>query len=336
MAAASRKRTRRVEHTLPAVHTLHLVELCEKLGVRASTLLADVGLDRARLADPAAHVPLSTMGQLLRRARARTGEPGLGILLGLQMRISSHGWLGFAAMSAPTVRDALEIAARFTPTQTSALAMRLHEGQHTAALVIEPRTSLGYAEDTLILSLIVGIWQIGSALTGRTLQGSADVTFAEPPYFARFRHMADVRFGQPVNQLVFARDVLALPLVMADPAGSRLALAECERALARLGGGADTTAHTRRIVARPAGGGFRTLEEAARTLGVSTRTLKRRLAAEQTTYRALVDEARREQAILLLRDRTRSLEDVATQLGYSDAANFSRAYRRWTGKPPRA
>ena len=332
----AQKPKKRVEHTLPAVHALHLVALCEKLGVREGVLLADVGLDRARLADPAAHVSLPTMGKLLRRARERTGEPGLGILLGLQMRISSHGWLGFAAMSAPTVRDALEIAARFTPTQTSALAMRLHEGPRTAALVIEPRTPLGDAEDALILSLLVGIWQIGAALTGRPLVGSADVTFAEPPYFARFRHLADIRFGQPVNQLVFKRDVLALPLVMADPAGGQLALAECERALAQLGGtaGADTATRTRRIVAR-GGGGFRTLEEAARELGVSTRTLKRRLAAERTTYRALVDEARREHAILLLRDRGRSLEDVATQLGYSDAANFSRAYRRWTGKPPR-
>lgn len=321
-------------HTLPAVHALHLTDLVARWGIDPAVLLAELGLERAALEDPAAHLPLDVHGRLLARASAITGEPGLGILLGLQMRISSHGWLGFAAMSAATVRDALEIAARYTPTRTSAISLRLREADDVAALVVEAQTPLGDAEDALIFSLIVGISQIGDALTGRSLAGSADVTFAEPAYFARFRHLAEVRFGQPVNQLTFARSVLDLPLVMADPAASRLALAECERALAAHRGGEGMAVRARGVIARPRGG-FRSLDEAARALGMSARTLKRKLAAERTTYSGLVDAERRERAILLLRGEALSLDEIAARLGYSDAANFSRAFRRWTGTSPR-
>jgi AraC-like DNA-binding protein len=87
--------------------------------------------------------------------------------------------------------------------------------------------------------------------------------------------------------------------------------------------------------ARP-GGGFPTLDAAARTLGLSSRTLKRRLADEGTDFTTLLDEQRRQRALLLLRSANLSVEAVAEQVGYSDVANFTRAFRRWSGTTPTA
>jgi AraC-like DNA-binding protein len=122
---------------------------------------------------------------------------------------------------------------------------------------------------------------------------------------------------------------------MADAAALRLAKEQCERELDALGAGETMAGRVRRLL-RVEGGGFRGLEEVAVELHVSTRTLKRRLAAEAVSFSQLLDEERRSHALLLLRAPERSLDEIADRLGYSDLANFTRAFRRWTGKTPGA
>ncbi|NUQ74283.1 MAG: AraC family transcriptional regulator [Polyangiaceae bacterium] len=328
---------RREECSIPAVHALHLAELIERWGVAADELFAGLGIQKDALADPAQRISIPVVEELVARARSLTGEPGLGFYLGLQMRISSHGYLGFAAMAASTVGEALELACRFAPTRTTALGLRLDVDGDTASLVIEERVPLGSAEDVIILCLLVGIRQIGDALTGRALEGFADVRFPEPEYAKRFqsRMGGRLRFGQPAHRLVFDASVLNLPLVMADPAALRLAREQCERELDAHGFTRHFSARTRGFLSVE-GGGFRSLDEVAALLHVSPRTLKRRLASEGAAFSDLLDEERRQRALLLLRSPELSLESIADLLGYSDVANFTRAFRRWTGLTPGA
>jgi AraC-like DNA-binding protein len=322
--------------SLPAIHALHLVDVAARWRVSADDLLGPSGLSPAVLAEPGARLTIAQIEALVARARALNGEAGLGFYLGLQMRISSHGYLGFAAMAAATAREALELAMRFAPTRTSALALRLHVDGKDASLVIEEVAPLGGARDVILLALVVGIRQLGEALTGRSLPGTADVAFAEPAYVARFAGYIDgrIRFGQPLNQLLFDAALLDLPMSQADPAAVALARAQCERELAALGEEAVATA-VRRQLARP-GGGFHGLDEVAAALAMSPRTLKRRLAAEGAAFSAILEGERRERAFLLLRDAELSLDQVAERLGYGDVAAFTRAFRRWTGGTPGA
>jgi AraC-like DNA-binding protein len=322
---------------LPAIHALHLVELAARWGVTPAQLLAGSGLSEVDLAEPDETIPLPVVERLVARARALTGEPALGILLGMQMRISAHGYLGFAAMVASTLGDALEIATRFAPTRTNALALRLVVEGETAALVIDELASFGSARDVVLFALIEGIRQIGHALTGRVLTGSAEVAFSEPSYFARLAPIAGarVRFGRPENRIVFDRALLAVPLVMADPAAFRLATEQCERALATIAAATRTTARVRALLARR-GGLARGLASVAKALHVSERTLKRHLAGEGTTFKDLHDEARKNEALRLVASGAASMEEIAERVGYSDVANFTRAFRRWTGKTPGA
>lgn len=336
------------EPTLPAVNAQYLIELTARWQVEAKELLAGLPIDPAALTDPSARLPLSVMGALTDRARALTGEPGLGFYLGLKMRISAHGQLGFAAMSAGTLREALELAARYAPTRTTAIALRLHESDGAAQLVIEERADLGRARDVMIFAVAVGLWQLGCALTGQALRGGIDVTFPEPDYFHRFAHAAPgpVRFAQPLNQLLMDAAILDLPLTMADPVALRVLRESCERELDALRernrlhdpirdrARALLVPEVRDADAEQAA--FRSIDEVARRLHVSVRTLKRRLADEGTTYSDLVETERRERAMLLLRGGGLSIAEIADRLGYSDAANFTRAFRRWTGRSPRA
>ena len=327
----------REAHGIPAVHVLQLLEVIGRWGIGPDELFEGIDLDVESLEEPLARVSIPVLEKIAVRARALTKEPALGVFLGMQMRVSAHGYLGFAAMTSSTVREALEIAMRFAPTRTSAIALRLHVEGDVCALVIDERVPLGAAQELLVLALIVGIEQIGCALTGKQLEGSADVTFARPADFERFEAVARgrIRFEQPANQLVFPASALDLPIVLADPVARRLAQEQCERELDALGEQQNVAARVRALVPRR-DGGFHSLEEVASLVGMSPRTLKRRLADQGTAFSAILEEQQRERALMLLRSQELSLEQVAERVGYSDVANFTRAFRRWTGLTPGA
>jgi AraC-like DNA-binding protein len=140
-----------------------------------------------------------------------------------------------------------------------------------------------------------------------------------------------VRFNARQTRLVFARELMDLPLRQADATALRLAQEQCERELDRLT--SDDVSRVRRALAKPSGG-FRSAEEVADTLDLSLRTLKRRLAARDTQFSTLLAEARSQRAVELLRDTELSVDAIAIDLGYSDTANFTRAFRRWHGRTP--
>jgi len=328
----------RHDHSLPAIHALHVADVVRRWDVFPEELFAGLDLRADSLADPEARLPIATVAKLVERARSLTAEPALGFYLGLQMRISAHGYLGFAAMTAANVREALELAVQFAPTRTTALAVRLSIEGNPASVIVEERADFGTARDVVLFALLIGIWQIGQALTGKALTGSAEVAFPEPEYMARFAPFAPpVRFAQPLNRLVFDASVLDLPLTMADPAALRLAREQLERELDALGIGGNVAGRVRALLAKKLPKeGFRSLEEVAAEIHVSPRTLKRKLAMEGAAFSELLEEQQRDRALSLLLSTELAIDEIAERVGYSDAANFTRAFRRWTGSTPAA
>ncbi|MCC6646630.1 MAG: AraC family transcriptional regulator [Polyangiaceae bacterium] len=325
------------EPTIPAGYAREVVELAAELGVDRERLVADVGIGLEALSDPGARLPIPTCEALVVAARARTGQPALAVLLGLRMRVSQHGFLGFAAMTAGTVRQALALAERYCVTRTTALSLTLYEEGEAASVVIEERAPLGELREFAVLSLVSGLQQIGQALTGRALTGRAECGFPEPDYVRELvgEQRALLRFGCPSNRLVFSRELLSLPLLTADPVAMELARTQCERELSAIAASGGLLARVRAALDAP-GRGFSTLEDVAAALHASPRTLERHLAAHGTTFSALLDTYRRERALLLADDRTLSVAEIAWRVGYSDVANFTRAFRRWTGRTPGA
>jgi AraC-like DNA-binding protein len=327
---------RNAEHTVPVSLAAQLVGFVERWHIPADELLEGSGLAEATLQDPLRRLPATTMNALLERARLLTGEPGLGYYLALQKRVSTYGYLGFAAASASSVREALELAVKYAPVFSTALSVELRTDGRHAYLKVGENADLGAARDIVLISMMLGLQTIAGTLTGQRQSGSADVAIPEPNYNARFVHLVpNWRWGQPANRVIIDAAVLDAPVVTADPVSLQLARTLCERALDELGYDAGLVPRVNRALVREQGG-FRSLEDVAELLHLSERTLKRRLAAQGFTFSTLVERERKEQALLLLRSARLSIEEIAERLDYSNASTFVRAFRRWTGTTPAA
>lgn len=320
---------------IPGAYVRDVIALCARWQVPAAALTRGLPITAAALDAPATRVPIEVCAEVVARAHRLTREPALALYAGWQMRLSSHGYLGFAAMTAPTLRAAIDLAVRYAATRTTAIGIVLVEAGTDAALVIEERAPLGALREFAVLSLAAGLWQLGRALTGKPLVGIAECGFAAPAFLAQVPFAAGMlRFDRPQHRLRFARALLDLPITSSDPVALELARGQCERELAAIVDAGLPTRVRTAVAARLDRGA--PLPVVAKELRMSTRTLKRKLADRGTTFSAIVDDLRRQRALLLLDDRALSIAEVAAAVGYTELANFTRAFRRWTGTTPAA
>ena len=323
------------QHTFPAAHGLQLVELARRWGVEADSVLGPFGLDESQLARTGARLDADTLVALTERVRDLTGEPGICIYLGLSKQITAYGFGGFAAMSAATLREALEQTVEFTPTVTTSLSLSLRVEGETAALVLTEHLVLTSIRDIALLSFFVGLRHMTRDLMGREPALDVELAIAEPPYFSRFTEvLPSVRFGQPLNRMIFRADALDLPLARPDRAAFNLAREQCQRQMTELGFAGSWPGQVRRAIT--ADGGFANIAQVARHLHVSERTLKRRLTEAGVSFSELARDERRLRAMHLLRASELSIGEIAEALDYSTTGNFTRAFTAWTGRTPAA
>jgi len=321
---------------VPAAVLSPLVELVKHWNVGPDDLLGTFGLSEADVVQPQRRFSQQLYLSIIDRARTLTGEPGLGIGWGLQMRISTFGYLGFATMSTATLGDAIALAVQFAPLGATAEPIRLQVQGDVASLVLDELADFGSVRDVVTFARLTGLWRMGEALTGRSLRATAEIAFAEPPYYARFANLVPpVRFDQPTTRAVMPAEVLDYPLVMASPIALRLANEQCEMELQALSSGSRFVRTVKDLLVNREGS-IRSAHEVAEAAGMSPRTLRRQLALHGCSLSTLLDQERRDRALLLLRMKHLSLAEVATRLDYGNVQTFERAFHRWAGMTPAA
>jgi len=334
---------------VPAVHPLYLRLLAGVLaahGVDPDALLAESGVRMSRLDDD---VPLSlhTLRRVVELALRASGSPWLGLELGAAAQPISHGPLGFAAVASGSLRQALEIAVRYVSLRAPILRLTLRHGSRHTQLVFAENADLGPARRFVLEASAVMIERLLQSMSpqsmsmqsmGRArLQGhQLDLPWPEPSWSRHYRAflIADCGFNARQMRLRLPNALLDAPCVSADPQTFELARLACEQ---RLQAGAAQRDLVSRIQRRlfQCEGRYPSADALASQLGLSLRTLYRELAAAQCSYRGLLDAARADQAKRLLREADLAVEQIAERLGYADASNFSRCFRRWTGLTPR-
>ena len=320
---------------IPGVYGLLLLDVVSRWGYNDVSLFEPFGLNSEQLAHPDTRIPIDIANGLVQRALELTGEHTLAYHLGTQMRISIHGFIGYAIMTATNTTEALVIASRFIQLRMPFLQLYFSTFSDKATIEVKCNIDLQPLRNEIILALTIGILTMGNALTGKDLNSDIDLDFAMPLGFERYleRINATLRFNQPHLISSFDKQYLGLPMVHADPISSQLAINQCETELSALGERRRLSMKVRDILSSQ-DQHYLGIEAVAEKLFMSDRTLKRQLAAEGTSFSTIVDEVRYRRATSLLSRTDYTLEQIADELGYSDVANFSRAFKRWSGRSP--
>jgi AraC-like DNA-binding protein len=315
---------------VPALYLARLLALLERRGVDADALLASAGIAREDAA-----LTLDEMGRFMELAAARLDDPSLGLELGFELKLSSHGMVGFALMTCSSLRDALQLGERILALRSSPWSHQLLVDGATAILRFHDVPPVDTPGRVMLLEAGLGA-AIGFA---EYAIGPIDdpafefwYTGPEAAHHARFRdRLPRTRYGMPQTEARFPASLLERPLALREPLAHREALEALERD--RQMRAADLHERVRALVSDPANG-FPDLERAARMLHVSTRTLRRRLGERALTFQAIRDDARRTHATMRLAHSDLPSAEIAHELGHADVAAFVRAFRRWTGVTP--
>lgn len=319
---------------VPAVYLAHFVDALTFDRQQRLALMQKAGLNATEL-HPEQRIGLRPVLALIAALDAQAPR-GWHIEPALALEAAHHGPVGIAVSSAPTLGRALELLSRFEPLRIdfAALHCKVDASGWTGRILplLEPEGPWELLLEIHLLSL--------AGLLDRLLGGQAALLRLRlpdryRPWQSALEHTFTPRvwFGGHHYQLELPVEALSLPsrLASADLHGD--ALARCEQLLGRQNQSSPLAAqiHSRLLAAE---GNLPGLEEMARQLCCSSRTLTRRLSEAGTSYRQLSDEVRRLLAMDLLRRSSHSVDAIAERLGYRDTANFGRACRRWFGLSP--
>ena len=305
-------------------------------GVDRSAFLAELGVAGVALEEPEGRVPLEVLSRAWLLAAERTGDDAFGLHFGARVSFGTFDVVDYAARSSTTAGDAARRLAKYLRILNDAERITLRQDAREGRVLhwIEAPWSPGlrHAAEAALAAYLSRV----RALTGVHLV----------PHAVRFAHRAPARvdehrrffgvsveFGAEHDELVFARTDADLPIVDAERALSRIVDCQADAMLTKLPDEGLKSA-VARCVSEAMRRGEPKLADVAARLCTSPRSLQRRLATEGTTFQALLEDVRREAALGYLADARVELGEVAALLGFSEAAAFHRAFRRWTGETP--
>lgn len=268
---------------------------------------------------------------------AREANPYIGLDMGDSLEVSDFGVMGHAMAASATVGDALNLLSRYLYVLSHSNTIRLDVGEDQvvctyAVTILQPNLVRQDAE--FAMSFI--------AKSIRSLSGKRfaprQVEFSHGLFAEARRHQkffdSDVLFDRRENRMHFSRQVLQYPVLTSDPGllealvyflNSRLQLRSEEE---------DLQAKVEHLITVSLSEGLPDLNGVARQLGMSGRTLQRKLADKNLVFSEMLEAISRSIAREYILHSDYSVTDIAMMLGYTDLSSFSRAYKRWTGTGP--
>lgn len=314
-----------------------LMQLAAERGVDCDDWFAGTRLQPAEISLPDTRMSYRQASTVIRRALLALSMEGLGLELGSRQNLGNFGLLGLAMKTAPDFGEAVRIGLAYQRSSGALMDMSLTERDTDclAAVATAPDEAcdlLPFLCEELFSSVLKLIHElVGPGFRPLRLE----LGYPAPRHAQRYREVfgCDVRFDQPQHAMVIERCWLELPFASYNPVTSNQVLTLCRMQLDALPACGETTAalesHLRmRLRDNPQ------MAEMAAELHLSERTLRRQLAEEGTSFSAVHDRVRTNHAMELLRDPKLSIVAIGGQLGFNDAREFRRAFKRWTGRAP--
>jgi AraC-like DNA-binding protein len=318
-----------------AVWARRVVAEFDRAKLPASELLGAVGLHREQLKGPDAHIPFNAHVMLLENAARALREPCFGFRLGSEVELTEAGLVAYVTLNSPDLGAALRNMCRYLAILTEGSVGDLREEDGEVKLLFSFADPVGTASRQLHEFGVALMVRACEAITGHRVRPLRVELPHDTACPMLARHLGlPVAVHQPHSALVLAPASLTVPVVNADARLLDLLRRYADDLLARRAPKNDLVARAERWVLENLHTGDVSVARLARSLGMSDRTLTRRLAEDGRTPAGLVEEVRQQLANEYLAGGAFPLGRITYLLGYSDVSAFTRAFRRWTGRTP--
>lgn len=306
-------------------------------GYDCTDLLAESGLEISVLDDPDKTMTILQKKQITKNIIAITKDPLIGLKMGKAFRLDDFGTLGYAALCAKTRGESLKILLSLqlliitefeikTELQGEEFSIQLYSNEknmddvftfHCDMETASTIFSEGDSEDNKKSLIAINFMH--------------NQTHLRQEYESFFG--CTVNFNRPFNEVVLKKDYLEIDMPRADIQTSKLCLDQCKKILSEMTRVSGLIEKVREIMLSKAGN-FPNILEVSSELKTSERTLRRKLKEEKTSFQSILNEVRSQLAKDYLKTEL-AIEQIAELIGYSEPANFSNAFKRWTSLSPK-
>ncbi len=304
------------------------------LDINISDLVVGTDLTVAELGDPYALVSFQQCCDVIKNGQQISENPALGLTLAHQGGFSAWGVAGSALISCENLKDAFSVAMELCPTGW--IIPFLDEDKDLTSLQIHTAHAAGSAlpcilEEAFGCILWLARALVGAGLTPRQLQ----LSYRPPVYAGKYQQLfqCPVLFNQPCNRLVLDTELLYKTNPNYNRASRQIGLELCRQVLSKQNIPQSFPYQVRSLLIKHIEG-FPSMAQVAEELGMTERTLRRNLADSEIGFQMIIDDIRKEIAIEQLQTTDMSIKDIAYLVGMGDAGNFSRDFKKWTGKIP--
>ena len=317
-----------------------LVEVLNEQGILPEASLSGTGLSAESLAKPetltsvrqyitVCHNPLHL--SKTRETPFRTGS---------RIPLSAYGMYGFALVCSPTIREYFQVAVKYHRLATPLLSMSWREEGDYVSWVLPMNAAVTHPDSLMRFLIEQQLTQLSTHLRAVVDQDCclpvrASLPYSAPAHTNLYRRYLGcaVRFDQPIAELTYPRSILSAKPRMAHGLTAKIMQETCDRILGEVKTSTGVAGEVYQIIASTPGHSP-SMESVARQLATTERTLNRKLNAEGTSFTQILDDVRCNLAKEYLSSTKLSIEDISELVGFSEAANFRHAFRRWTGSTP--
>jgi AraC-like DNA-binding protein len=314
-----------------------LVEAAIGSGVSQDELLEAAQLSRARLDDVDAHLDSGEVDRVQLAALKLIGEPALGLRMGERASATAYDIVGYVVSHATTLREAIESFLKFERILCDTPGATLEEQRDRVVLKCTMFEGSPRCQRLRSELMMTGFFRLIRHICGPDATARrVNFEHKAPEYRAEYARIFEgaERFEQAFTGIEFDRSMLDREQLHKSVELHAMLTSEAERKLNQLGRAKSYSERLRQHLVASAADGCPDMADAARELGMSVRSLRRRLCEEGARYGQLVEEAQACVAKRLLDDAKRSIYEAAYDMGFSEPSAFHRAFKRWTGMTP--
>lgn len=318
-----------------------LMETLIEQGIPAQKSLASSGISPADIYNPDTRTSVRQYLAVCENAVRLSRDPATPFYVGMKMHLSAYGMYGYALICSLTVRDFFNLGVKYHRLATPTLSIRWRE---------EPESAVWWFPEDLISSPSKEVRQflieqqfaqhvthLRDVVSRECVPQKVHVSYSAPAHAKLYEEFlkCPVHFNQPVSELYYDSAILDRQPQLAHRLTSTLLQETCDRLIGQAKTSVGVAGEVyQMLMLKP--GHFPGMEEIAKALNMTSRTLRRKLEAESISFAEISNDVRRSLATEYLQTTKLSTDDIATLLGFSDAANFRHAFKKWTGKAPSA